>query len=175
MTQLDSNITYGFVSWHVIKAVADKRTDDDRYPDAEIIPKLTAVIEPTAEVLINMDGVETIVPAKIVVNFDNEGWMIGEDGERGIYLIATDNAAVKPQGFKYRATLTAPEFEPIVTEFSILGGSDNNLTNAVVIGEDHYRMAFVIDHADVSLLPATVRDGDIVLVTDSYIVYKFEA
>ncbi|MDN6658737.1 MAG: hypothetical protein L0L18_06925 [Acidipropionibacterium jensenii] len=173
MPTLPEGTRYGTLTWQVIRAVGDTAQDPDRDPDATVIAGLTAVFTPTVSVMKDATVPVTIFANPITATFDAQGFMVGEDGQRGIRLIATDSPNLQPQGVQYKVVLSAPTISSQTLMVEVWADQTTDLTNAVVPSAgSRTRLATVIPSADPNLLPASTLEGDLVLAQDTSQLYQ---
>lgn len=173
MPTLPEGTRYGTLTWQVIRAVGDTKQDSDRDPDATVIDGLKAVFTPTVSVMKDATVPVTIFANPITATFDAQGHMVGEDGQLGIRLIATDSPNLQPQGVQYKVVLSAPTISSQTLTVEVWADQTTDLTTAVVPSEagGRTRFAIVIDTADVALVPTTAQTGDLVLARDTSMLY----
>lgn len=173
MPTLPEGTRYGTLTWQVIRAVGDTAQDPDRDPDATVIAGLTAVFTPTVSVMKDATVPVTIFANPITATFDAQGHMVGEDGQQGIRLIATDSPNLQPQGVQYKVVLSAPTISSQTLMVEVWADQTTDLTNAVIpsVG-NRTRFATVIPSADPTLLPASTQEGDLVLAQDTSQLYQ---
>lgn len=173
MPALPEGTRYGTLTWQVIRAVGDTAQDPDRDPDATAIAGLTAVFTPTVSVMKDATVPVTIFANPITATFDNQGFMVGEDGQRGVRLIATDSPNLQPQGVQYKVVLSAPTISSQTLTVEVWADQTTDLTNAVVPSAgNRTRLATVIPTADPTLLPPSTLEGDLVLAQDTSQLYR---
>lgn len=104
-TDLPSNIGYGTIVGRFLVAYADG-PDADLYPDGApasgsifFTPSVERLKNPTA-----LPDPVTILPTVIECNLDEEGYLIGANGNRGISLIATDDEDNNPTGWTWNVS-----------------------------------------------------------------------
>lgn len=173
MPTLPEGTKYGTLTWQVIRAVGDTAQDPDRDPDATVIAGLTAVFTPTVSVMKDATVPVTIFANPITATFDAQGHMVGEDGQRGIRLIATDSPNLQPQGVQYKVVLSAPTISSQTLTVEVWADQTTDLTTAVVPSAgSRTRLATVIPTADDALLPPSTLEGDLVLAQDTSQLYR---
>lgn len=173
MPTLPEGTKYGTLTWQVIRAVGDTAQDPDRDPDATTIDGIRAVFTPTVGVMKDATVPVTVFANPITASFDEQGYMIGEDGQRGIRLIATDSPNLEPQGVQYKVVLSAPSIASQTLTVEVWADQTTDLTNAVIPSAgNRTRFATVIPSADHTLLPASTQEGDLILAQDSSQLYQ---
>jgi len=140
--ELPSNISYGTVVGRFLIAYQDS-SDANLYPDGApasgsilFVPSVTRLKNPTA-----LPAPVTIIPTTIECGLDNEGYLIGANGNRGISLIATNDTDNNPTGWTWKVSykLTDPSGTPLrgvgSYDLSVPAGQTIDLiTNAPVEG-----------------------------------------
>lgn len=99
---LPSNVDYGTVTGRFLLAYADS-SDVDPQPDgvpAKGYVIFTASPDKILDASASPDPV-TILPASVIANLDAEGYIEGYSGNRGIRLVATDDADLNPVGWTW--------------------------------------------------------------------------
>lgn len=135
MANLPVNIGYGTVEGRFLIALADG-TDADLNPDGVaasgsifFIPSLTVLKGVTAH-----PEPVTILPATVECGLDDEGYLVGPDGNRGVRLVATDDLDANPTGWTWKVQYRLTDSDgsalgPIITqEISVPEGQTINLT-----------------------------------------------
>lgn len=174
MPTLPEGTRYGTLTWQVIRAVGDTAQDPDRDPDATVIAGLTAVFTPTVSVMKDATVPVTIFANPITATFDDSGFMVGEDGQQGVRLIATDSPNLQPQGVQYKVVLSAPTISSQTLTVEVWADQTTDLTTAVVPSAgSRTRLATVIPTNDPALLPPSTQDGDLVLAQDTSQLYQY--
>lgn len=98
------NVGYGKVVGRFLSTLAD--TDDpDQVPNS--VP-MSGKVTFICDVPYLLDRVSTppttLIPARIDCKLDDDGYLVDADGDRGVWLIAT-NGPTEPTGFTYQVTL----------------------------------------------------------------------
>src|SRR5690606_21388486 len=100
---LPGEVSYGRVTGRFLMAVADG-VDPDTYPDS--LPAQGSVTFRPSVSLVRFPGSPAIVlPQEIVCTVDEEGYLLDEQGERGVYLVATDDIDGNPTDWTYTVEL----------------------------------------------------------------------
>lgn len=111
MVETIPTLTYGKVVGRFLAAVADAAADDDLYPDG--IPLTgTVIFTPSATAVLVNDATPvpvTVLPAPIVTTLDSEGY-ISLNGQRGVFLLATDSQATNPTNFTYKVAFSKLQY-----------------------------------------------------------------
>ena len=131
---LPSNVDYGTVVGQFLLAYADSN-DVDLFPDGQPA-KGSIFFTPSPAKLLNTSSSPnpvTVVPQTVEVQLDNDGYIEGYSGERGVRLVATDDADLNPQdwtwGVEFRLTDQQDVPVPIASfSFSLPAGQTVDLT-----------------------------------------------
>lgn len=120
---LPSNVNYGTVVGQFLLAYAD---GSDVGPNPDGVPaKGSIYFRPSPIKLLDPSASPnpvTILPAVVECVLDNEGYLLGSDGTRGVRLVATDDADLNPTNWTWLVEfrLTAQDDTPVsVPSFSI--------------------------------------------------------
>ena len=132
MPSLSSSIKYGMLTWQIVSAVADSTSDQDRNPDAKTIPGLKATFIPSIKRVKDLNSPMTIFLEPISALFDNEGYMLGGDGKRGVSLVASDSPAVGSDQLTYSMVLTGTGIQTQTFTVRVLADTTYDLTQAVI-------------------------------------------
>lgn len=105
MTALPTNVTYGQVTGRFILATADS-SDPDTVPDAipasgslRFTPAPAYILDPTAD-----PDPAWIMPQPVDGTLDAQGYLVDSFGNRGVWLVATDDSSLIPVNWTYRVT-----------------------------------------------------------------------
>lgn len=107
VNDLPSNVSYGTVVGRFLLAYADG-VDSNVYPDGVpatgtvLFTPSAAYIKDSAAVVGTTLTPVTILPATIECALDNEGYVLGSDGTRGVRLVATDDPDLNPNDWTWR-------------------------------------------------------------------------
>jgi len=131
---LPSNVDYGTVVGQFLLAYADSN-DVDLFPDGQPA-KGSIFFTPSPSKLLNASSSPnpvTVVPQTVEVQLDNDGYIEGYSGERGVRLVATDDADLNPQdwtwGVEFRLTDQQDVPVPIASfSFELPAGQTVDLT-----------------------------------------------
>lgn len=122
-TDLPTNLGYGTVVGRFLLAYADS-ADVDLNPDGVaamgiifFVPSVNAVRNATAS-----PAPVTIMPATVECTLDNEGYLVGPQGSRGVRLISTNDPDITPNNWYWtvKFNLTDQSATP-------LNGLDNKM------------------------------------------------
>lgn len=103
MTELEP-LKFGRVKFRALAAVEDTTADPDSNPDAVTMTG-TIVFAPVAPVLRVPTAVPvptTVVPTQINAELDPEGYLIDDNGNRWISLLATNTGVTNPNNWAWR-------------------------------------------------------------------------
>ena len=131
---LPSNVDYGTVEGQFLLAYADSN-DVDLFPDGQPA-KGSIFFTPSPSKLLNASSTPnpvTIVPQTVEVQLDNDGYIEGYSGERGVRLVATDDADLNPLNWTWSVEfrLTDQQDVPVPIagfSFSLPAGDTIDLT-----------------------------------------------
>lgn len=111
MVETIPTLTYGKVVGRFLAAVADGTADVDLYPDG--IPLTGNVIFTPSAAAVIVSGASpdpvTVLPAPIVTTLDSEGY-ISLNGQRGVFLLATDTQETNPTNFTYKVSFSKLQY-----------------------------------------------------------------
>lgn len=100
-----SPLVYGKVIGRYVAIIADTPADPDLDPD--VLPMSGKVtITPSPSRLLVATAVPapaTVIPTPVVVTLDEEGYL-SHNGDRGVYVIASDDPSTNPTAFTYRVS-----------------------------------------------------------------------
>jgi len=100
-----SPLVYGKVTGRYVAIIADTPADPDLDPD--VLPMSGKVtITPSPSRLLVATAVPapaTVIPTPVVVTLDEEGYL-SHNGDRGVYVIASDDPSTNPTAFTYRVS-----------------------------------------------------------------------
>nr|DAW17374.1 MAG TPA: collagen alpha 1(VIII) chain protein [Caudoviricetes sp.] len=104
MAALPGNVSYGTVKGRFLLAYADGSDTPDQNPDALPVQGFV-ILTPSVISLKNVNASPpvTILPSEIVCDIDSEGYLLGQDGQRDIRLIATDDTDNNPVNWTWQA------------------------------------------------------------------------
>lgn len=105
MASLPSNVNYGTVVGRFLIAKADS-SDIDLFPDGAAA-KGSVFFTPSVRKLLNLNAggdPVTIIPATYEASLDSEGYLLGDDGTRGLRLVATDDPDLNPTGWTWNVS-----------------------------------------------------------------------
>lgn len=131
---LPSNVGYGTVVGRFLLAYADG-SDVDSAPDG--VPAKGSIFFVPSPVFLKDAGASpdpvTIVPSRVEATLDENGYILGPDGEQGIRLVATNDADLNPVDWTWGVEfyLTDEADTPIPLEgfsFSLPQGTEVDLT-----------------------------------------------
>lgn len=135
---LPSNISYGLITGRFLQAVGDSAADSDRFPDG--LPITGMKIRFTASVSVAKNASATppatvfFQPIEVVTDVDGD--IIDANGEKGIYLVATNDPDLTPTNFTYNVYVKGPVnsgISDITFNISVPAGSTIDLATAVPV------------------------------------------
>lgn len=132
---LPSNVDYGYVTGQFLLAVGDS-SDADATPDGVAPEGLTITFTPEPGWLLNVSATAnpiTILPSEIVCTVDSEGYLVDPAGNRGVYLIATDDPDLNPINWNYTVTFRFPDRPKRSFNIAVPMGSETDLTTATPV------------------------------------------
>lgn len=144
MVNLPSNVSYGTVIGRFLIAKSDG-SDLDLYPDGAAA-KGSVFFTPSVRSLLNVTAGPapvTIIPATYEAVLDSEGYLLGDDGTRGVRLIATDDPDLNPTDWTWTVSyrLTDDQDVPIsgIPNFSmeLPSSSTVDLTSVTPVSESN--------------------------------------
>jgi hypothetical protein len=101
---LPTNVSYGTVTGRFLLAYADS---SDAGPEPDAVPaKGFVIFTPSPIKLLNAGALPapvTILPAQVVANLNNDGYIEGYAGDAGIRLVATDDTDLNPLDWTWQA------------------------------------------------------------------------
>lgn len=73
----------------------------------------------------------TTMAGPIVATTDSEGYLVGEDGVRGVRLVATDDEDLQPSGWSWGVAISSPGFKTLSFSFQLPAddGTEGNATD----------------------------------------------
>lgn len=137
MADIPSNLSYGTVTGRFLLAYADSN-DVGSNPDA-VPAQGTIYFTPSPNYIKDVSATPapvTILPASIECALDSEGYLLGYTGDRGVRLLATDDADENPVDWTWSVNfrLTDSTGTPVRTipdfSFELPGGTTVDLTTA---------------------------------------------
>lgn len=138
--ELPSNVSYGTVTGRFLLAYSDSN-DADLYPDG-VPAKGTVLFTPSPNYVKNAGASPapvTILPATISCDLDSEGYLLGYTGQRGVRLVATDDADNNPVDWTWKVTFRLTDQTDTPTRgipdfsFELPGGSTIDLTTVMPV------------------------------------------
>lgn len=117
---LPSNVSFGTVIGRFMRAVADG-PDSDRNPDGIPMEGLTVRFIPSVDQFKNVTAGPpvTIIADPITATTDDEGYVVGDDGVRGVRLLATDDEDLQPTGWTWGVAISGTGFRTISFSFAL--------------------------------------------------------
>lgn len=102
MAETLSPLVYGKVVGRFLAAVGDSTDDADVYPDAVPLSGTVTFTPSAAALLVPVASPDpaTVLPVPVVTTLDAGGY-ISINSQRGVYLLATNDPSVNPQGYTY--------------------------------------------------------------------------
>lgn len=139
MVETLPQLTYGKIVGRFLAAVGDG-TDTDLYPD-EVPLSGTVTFTPSASTIVIATATPdpvTVFPNPITATLDSAGYITDPSGNRGIYLIATDNPATSPTNFTYNVSIkvalgNGAPYSATSKDIAVAAGSITDLINAVSV------------------------------------------
>lgn len=141
-----TNVAYGYVKARFATVEGD-RTDPDRDPDWKPDPDVQILFTPAPKWLLNATATPdplSITPIPVPCTSDTNGYLLGPDGNIGVYLIATDDPDNNPTDWTYTCEITSPSLGRRVFSMKVPSGGTVDLAvvspvnsstgNAVVVG-----------------------------------------
>lgn len=148
VNDLPSNVSYGTVVGRFLLAYADG-VDSDQYPDGVpakgtiLFTPAPANIKDTSAVVGLVPTPVTMLPATIQCALDNEGYLLGSDGERGVRLLATDDPDLNPVDWTWQVDYRLTDQDDVAVrgipthDIEVPGGQVTDLTLvAPIAGSD---------------------------------------
>lgn len=133
MANLPSGTLYGTVVGQFIQSVADT-ADTGREPDA--LPMQGSVtFTPAAPRIVLAQATPnpvTVFQKPITAVLDNQGYLVGPDGVRGIMLVAS-NSAGNPTNFTYSVSLNLEGVPALSFNMTVPAGQTVDLTTVVPV------------------------------------------
>jgi hypothetical protein len=132
-------LTYGKIVGRFLAAVGDG-TDTDLYPD-EVPLTGTVTFTPSASTIVIRTATPdpvTVFPTPIIGTLDANGYLTDPSGNRGVFLIATDNPATDPTNFTYNISIrvslgNGAPFSASAKDISVPTGTTTDLVNTVSV------------------------------------------
>lgn len=139
MVETLPQLTYGKIVGRFLAAVGDG-TDTDLYPD-EVPLTGTVTFTPSASTIVIATATPdpvTVFPNPITATLDANGYITDPSGNRGIFLIATDNPATNPTNFTYNVSIrvalgAGAPYSATSKDIAVPAGSVTDLINAVSV------------------------------------------
>ncbi len=105
---LPDNVGYSLVKGRLIRSVVDG-SDSDKYPDSVPVAGAKVVFTPSVYKVVNSSAPEPviIIMDPIIASTDYDGYLVSPDGEKILYLVASDDPDLNPTNFTYKVTITA--------------------------------------------------------------------
>jgi len=113
---LPSNVSYGTVTGRFLLAYADG-VDSGLNPDG-VAAKGTVLFTPSPAYVKNLTATPapvTILPATIECELDDDGYLLGSDGTRGVRLVATDDPDNNPVEWTWRVDFRLTDQDDVPT------------------------------------------------------------
>ncbi len=143
---LPENITYGKVIGRFLKATIDGSDGSDN-PDG-VAAQGTVVFTPTPAYVLDATATPptTVVPVTVTCGLDSDGDLVSPSGEKGVWLIATDDADLNPSGWTYTVTVVLRGVAARAFSITVPAGSEQDLSlispvaasegDAIVVGPE---------------------------------------
>lgn len=131
---LPGNVGICEVNGTFIRGVADG-SDPDRDPDGVPVVGMQIMFTPDLKPAIvkNETGGVTIILDPVPATTDENGVLIGPDGEPGVRLIASDDPDLNPNGWTWRATLSGAGIPSVQTSFVAPAGGTVDFESIVPV------------------------------------------
>lgn len=142
---LPENVGYGKVVGRFLLAIADG-PDADQTPDADT-PVGTVTFTPSVMSVKNITATPPVelIPRPITCTVDSEGYVLAPNGQRGLWLVATDDTDNNPSGWTYTVTVIFPAIgynrtysievpEGVETDLAVASPVVSSPGNAVTVG-----------------------------------------
>jgi hypothetical protein len=116
INDIPSNVSYGTVTGRFLLAYADGE-DSNLFPDGAPA-KGSILFTPSPAYVKNLEASPapvTILPATIECQLDEDGYLLGTDGTRGVRLIATDDPSNNPVDWTWRVDFRLTDQEDVPT------------------------------------------------------------
>lgn len=139
MVETLPQFTYGKIVGRFLAAVGDG-TDSDLFPD-EVPLSGTVTFTPSASTIVIKTATPdpvTVFPNAITATLDANGYLTDPSGNRGIYLIATDNPLTDPTNFTYNVSIkvalgNGAPYTATSKDINVLAGTVTDLVNMVSV------------------------------------------
>lgn len=117
---LPANVGYGKVEGRFLRAIADS-SDPGPEPDGEPVPGLKVKFSASVARAKNASAVPpvTIELPPVTVTCDEDGFIVDEQGNPGVYLVASEDPDLNPTGWTYSATIEATNVKPYTFSFPL--------------------------------------------------------
>lgn len=148
VNDLPSNVSYGTVVGRFLLAYADG-VDSDQFPDGVpakgtiLFTPAPANIKDTSAMVGLVLTPVTFMPATIQCSLDDEGYLLGSDGERGVRLVATDDPDLNPTDWTWQVDYRLTDQDGVAVrgipthDIEVPGGEVTDLTLvAPIAGSD---------------------------------------
>ena len=135
---LPSNLSFGTVTGRFVRAVIDS-ADPDRDPDGVPISGLSIRFTAPAGIFKDRTATPpvTILVDPILASTNEDGILVGPDGQEGIKLLATDDPDLEPTGWTWNVSIAASNasvnFKTISFNITLPSGSTQDLTTAIPV------------------------------------------
>lgn len=100
---------FGTVTFRGVTMAADQTKGSLRWKPN---PQTTITFSPRVQRAANADDQVAFLPSPITCRTDSDGYLIDPDGERGIRLVATDDADMTVTGWTYEVVISSPGTQP---------------------------------------------------------------
>ena len=136
---LPTNIGYTKVTGRFIRAILDG-WDNDRNPESAPVENLTIKIVSNLNPPIvrsnSTSPVTSILIDPMVLKTNGEGLLVSPDGLEGVYIVASDDADLQPNGWTYTATISSPTYPSQSVTFLAPSGGTVDLSTVVSLPQN---------------------------------------
>lgn len=129
-TTLPENMSYGRVVGRFLHAIGDGPADVDEFPDG-LPAQGTVTFTPSAAWLLDLSAAPvpvTVYPGPITCTLDAEGYLVGPQATRGVWLVSTDDPDLNPTGWTYNVTVSILGKGTRSFSIAVPAGSEQDLT-----------------------------------------------
>lgn len=139
---LPTNVSYGTVTGRFLLAYADS---SDAGPEPDAVPaKGFVIFKPSPIKLLDAGALPapvTILPASVVANLNNDGYIEGYSGNAGIRLVATDDTDLNPLDWTWEVEFRLTDEDDIAVNipsfsFELPSNTTVDLTTASPVSSD---------------------------------------
>lgn len=132
---LPNNISYTRVTGRFLRAVTDTTGDLDTLPDSDPLIGLSVTFTPSLSPN-RVKNVGAVPPVTIVIDpveatTNEEGDIVSPSGDRGVWLVSSDDPDLNPHGWTYTARIGGTGFPTV--EITFVAPSDAELDIATLM------------------------------------------